>query len=66
MYTTLIHACTLYQHHRDSDWAIIDCHFDLSQPAAGHVTYLASHIPVDNRFFKDNLKQDGGFKKGYL
>jgi thiosulfate/3-mercaptopyruvate sulfurtransferase len=45
MYTTLIEAGTLQAHHRDPNWIIVDCRFDLSQPDAGHEAYLAGHIP---------------------
>lgn len=45
MHTTLVSAETLGQHLTDSHWLIVDCRFDLAQPAAGEAAYGASHIP---------------------
>jgi len=45
MHTTLVSAATLAQHLSDSRWLIVDCRFDLAQPAAGEAAYRAGHIP---------------------
>lgn len=45
MYTTLVNVDTLAAHLTDSQWLIVDCRFDLTQPAAGEAAYHAGHIP---------------------
>lgn len=45
MHTTLVDVGTLAQHLTDSHWLIVDCRFDLAQPAAGEAAYRAGHIP---------------------
>lgn len=45
MHTTLVSAATLGQHLTDSHWLVVDCRFDLTQPAAGEAAYGAGHIP---------------------
>lgn len=45
MYTTLVAVDTLAAQLRDSRWLIVDCRFDLAQPAAGEAAYRAGHIP---------------------
>jgi thiosulfate/3-mercaptopyruvate sulfurtransferase len=49
MYTTLVPVSTLSTHldHRTDagHWLIVDCRFDLAQPAAGEAAYRAGHIP---------------------
>lgn len=50
MYTTLVPVATLAAHvdapaGPDSNWLIVDCRFDLAQPAAGEAAYRAGHIP---------------------
>jgi thiosulfate/3-mercaptopyruvate sulfurtransferase len=45
MYTTLINVQTLAAHLSDAQWLIVDCRFDLTQPAAGEAAYRAGHIP---------------------
>jgi len=45
MRTTLISAGDLAPHLADSHWLIVDCRFDLAQPAAGEAAYGAGHIP---------------------
>lgn len=45
MYTTLIPVATLASHLDAADWLIVDCRFDLAQPAAGETAYRAGHIP---------------------
>ncbi len=45
MHTTLVSVGTLAQHLTDSRWLIVDCRFDLAQPAAGEAAYHAGHIP---------------------
>lgn len=44
-YTTLISTAELAEHLNDPTWAIIDCRFDLTNPASGRQKYLAAHIP---------------------
>lgn len=44
-YTTLVDTETVAQHLDDSNWALLDCRFLLSDPAAGRLRYLESHIP---------------------
>jgi thiosulfate/3-mercaptopyruvate sulfurtransferase len=45
MPTTLIEPAQLMQHLGDSDWAIIDCRFDLARPEWGAAAFAAAHIP---------------------
>lgn len=45
MHTTLVDAATLAAHRTDARWLIVDCRFDLAQPAAGEAAYRAGHIP---------------------
>jgi thiosulfate/3-mercaptopyruvate sulfurtransferase len=45
MHTTLVAVDTLAAHLGDSNWLIVDCRFDLAQPAAGEAAYRAGHIP---------------------
>lgn len=45
MHTTLVSAATLADHLQDAHWLIVDCRFDLAQPAAGEAAYRAGHIP---------------------
>jgi thiosulfate/3-mercaptopyruvate sulfurtransferase len=45
VYTTLISSEELLPHLDDPRWALIDCRFDLADPAAGQAAYLAEHIP---------------------
>ncbi|WP_116810817.1 sulfurtransferase [Steroidobacter cummioxidans] len=45
MHTTLVNAGTLAAHLTDPQWLIVDCRFDLTQPAAGEAAYDAGHIP---------------------
>jgi thiosulfate/3-mercaptopyruvate sulfurtransferase len=50
MYTTLIPVSTLAAKldapdWPSSNWLIVDCRFDLAQPAAGETAYRAGHIP---------------------
>lgn len=44
-YTTVIDVDTLATHLGESNWAIIDCRFDLMDPTAGERAYGAGHIP---------------------
>jgi thiosulfate/3-mercaptopyruvate sulfurtransferase len=44
-YTTLISSDELYPHLNDSQWIVVDCRFDLFEPAKGAQDYLQSHIP---------------------
>jgi thiosulfate/3-mercaptopyruvate sulfurtransferase len=45
MYTTLVPVATLASHLDAPDWLVVDCRFDLAQPAAGEAAYHAGHIP---------------------
>ena len=45
MYTTLIPVETLAALLDDAAWLVVDCRFDLAQPAAGEAAYRAGHIP---------------------
>lgn len=50
MYTTLIPVAALASHLDapavgDADRLVVDCRFDLAQPAAGEAAYRAGHIP---------------------
>jgi thiosulfate/3-mercaptopyruvate sulfurtransferase len=45
MHTTLIAPAELTPHLGDSRWAVVDCRFDLADPAWGESEYLAGHIP---------------------
>lgn len=42
---TLISPAELARHYLDADWVVLDCRFDLLQPAAGRTAWGASHIP---------------------
>lgn len=44
-YTTIVATADLAAHLDDPAWAIVDCRFDLANPARGRRDYLASHIP---------------------
>jgi thiosulfate/3-mercaptopyruvate sulfurtransferase len=44
-YTTLISHQELFPHLGSSSWAIVDCRFDLLDPAKGEREYLEAHIP---------------------
>jgi thiosulfate/3-mercaptopyruvate sulfurtransferase len=45
MFTTLIEPAELHVHAANSDWALIDCRFDLAKPAWGEAAWAAGHIP---------------------
>lgn len=45
MLTTLVTVETLATHLSDAQWLIVDCRFDLTQPASGEAAYRAGHIP---------------------
>ena len=44
-FTTLVSTRDLDAHLFDPDWAILDCRFDLNNPAWGEQAYAAEHIP---------------------
>ena len=44
MYTTLVDAATLAAHRTDPAWRVVDCRFELANPAAGAAAYAAGHI----------------------
>ncbi len=43
--TTLIEPAELFPHLRDRECVVVDCRFDLADPAAGSRLYAAGHIP---------------------
>ncbi len=45
MFTTLIDPAALAPHLDDPAWIVIDCRFDLTDPARGEQQYLDAHIP---------------------
>ena len=45
MYSTLISPAELTPHLGDPRWVVVDCRFDLANPAWGEEQYLAGHIP---------------------
>ena len=45
MYDALVETETLAAHIGDPGWAVFDCRFLLSDPAAGEARYTESHIP---------------------
>lgn len=45
MYKTLIDCESLQHQLGTPNWVVVDCRFDLLQPQAGRVAYLAGHIP---------------------
>ncbi len=45
MYTTLISTEELASHLTDTNWAIVDCRFELTQPEWGFRSYQEGHIP---------------------
>jgi thiosulfate/3-mercaptopyruvate sulfurtransferase len=45
MHTTLVSVETLASHLDDPNWLIVDCRFDLANPAAGEAAFATSHIP---------------------
>lgn len=45
MHTTLIQPADLAPKLADSRWVVVDCRFDLANPAWGEEQYVAGHIP---------------------
>ncbi|MGE0460266.1 MAG: sulfurtransferase [Vicinamibacterales bacterium] len=45
MHTTLIRPADLSPHLADPRWVVVDCRFDLANPAWGEEQYVAGHIP---------------------
>lgn len=45
MFTTLIDPAALASHVSDSDWVVVDCRFELTDPGKGEQEYLDGHIP---------------------
>jgi len=45
MYRTLISPAELTPHLPDPRWVVVDCRFDLANPAWGEAQYVAGHIP---------------------
>jgi thiosulfate/3-mercaptopyruvate sulfurtransferase len=46
MFTTLIAPADVSPHLASDDWIVVDCRFDLADPAKGERLYLESHIPA--------------------
>lgn len=44
-FTTVVQPHELQAHLADARWTVIDCRFDLANPAAGRLAYLAGHAP---------------------
>ncbi len=44
MHTTLVTTAELARHLDDPDWLVLDCRFDLADPAAGAAAWRAGHI----------------------
>ena len=44
-FTTLVTTFELASHLDRRDWVVVDCRFDLADPAAGERAYRESHIP---------------------
>jgi thiosulfate/3-mercaptopyruvate sulfurtransferase len=42
---TIVTAATVAARLSDADWRIVDCRFDLGEPAAGEAAYARGHIP---------------------
>lgn len=45
MPTTLIDCASLQVHLDDTRWIVVDCRFDLANPASGEAQYAQGHIP---------------------
>jgi thiosulfate/3-mercaptopyruvate sulfurtransferase len=45
VFDTVISAATLWQHHADPGWVIVDCRFQLADTNAGRQAYCVAHIP---------------------
>jgi len=45
MYPTLINCQSLSRYLADPSWVVVDCRFDLMQPASGREAYAQGHIP---------------------
>ncbi len=45
MYTTLIEPAELAARTDDTDWAVLDCRFELLRPEAGANAYAQGHVP---------------------
>jgi thiosulfate/3-mercaptopyruvate sulfurtransferase len=45
MHKTLVSPAVLAQHINDPSWVVIDCRFDLADPAKGEELYRQAHIP---------------------
>jgi thiosulfate/3-mercaptopyruvate sulfurtransferase len=43
--TTLVDTETLFRHHHDPRWVVVDCRFSLADTGAGRRAYAAGHIP---------------------
>ena len=45
IYKTIIDVQELAEHIGDSNWVIVDCRFDLTDPEASRLAYNKSHLP---------------------
>ena len=55
-HTTLIQADELRAHREDPDWVVLDCRFDLAEPAAGAAAFLQGHLPGAQYAFASLVK----------
>jgi thiosulfate/3-mercaptopyruvate sulfurtransferase len=44
-FRTVVDVATLAAHGNDAAWRVVDCRFDLADPAAGEAAYAAGHVP---------------------
>src|SRR5687767_5680892 len=44
-YDTLIESADLYPQLANPQWALVDCRFELTRPAAGRAAFAQAHIP---------------------
>lgn len=59
MHTTLINPTTLAGHLDDANWVLVDCRFDLTDPAKGGQLYAEGHIPGARFADLDTLMSGG-------
>jgi thiosulfate/3-mercaptopyruvate sulfurtransferase len=45
IYSSIINVEDLAEHIGDSNWVIVDCRFDLTDPEAARKRYKKSHLP---------------------
>jgi thiosulfate/3-mercaptopyruvate sulfurtransferase len=62
-YTTIVSTDTLAPHLGDDSWAIIDCRFELAEPAWGETVYRSGHVP--GAVYADLDRDLSGSKTGH-